>query len=196
MSSLYLYIFLLFLSFALEKWGDKEKLYRAIREGDPKAFKAFYDSHFDQLFLFLRNRQIRSDVAKDLIQKAFLYIWENRDNIKPEKSLKAYLFRIAYTRMLNYLKQRKETVPAEEALDGVAATHESEVEYRDLQSALQQTIKSMPEKRRMVFESCFIQELTYKETAEVLSVSIKTVESHMALALRDVREALKIYQGF
>lgn len=194
MNFLSVYLLLLMLGFALDQWADKRELYRAIRDGDRDAFRAFYNNYFDPLFLFLRNRGISPDVSKDLIQKAFIYIWEHRDSVDPDKSLKSYLYRIAYTRMLNYLDSKKETVDAEEVLQNQGVKPRLMAEYGDLQSALQRTVKSMPEKRRIVFESCFIQEMTYSETAEMLSISVKTVETHMGLALRDVRKALKIFR--
>jgi RNA polymerase sigma-70 factor (ECF subfamily) len=52
----------------------------------------------------------------------------------------------------------------------------------------------MPERRKAVFEHCFIHELSYKETAEVLSISPKTVENHMALAFKDMRASLEKFQ--
>ena len=189
-----LYLFFLLLGFAMEQWADKHKLYRAIRDGDREAFRAFYNQYFDPLFLFLRNRGIGPDISKDLIQNAFIYIWEHRSSVDPGKSLKSYLYRIVYTRMLNYLDSKKESVDANEVLSNHQVKPLFTVEYGDIQSALQRTVKSMPEKRRIVFESCFIQEMTYSETAEMLSLSVKTVETHMALALRDVRDALKIFR--
>jgi RNA polymerase sigma-70 factor (ECF subfamily) len=194
MYSAAIYILIFILGLSMSRWPEKQELYRAIRDGDENAFRVFYNQYFDPLFLFLRNRGISPDVAKDLIQKAFIYVWEHRKRIEPEKSLKSYLYRIAYTRMLNYLDSKKETVDAEEVLSKRKVQPDRVAEYGDLQSALQKAVKSMPEKRRVVFESCFIQEMTYRETAEMLSLSVKTVEAHMALALRDVRKALTVFR--
>lgn len=180
--------------FALASASDRADLYKAIQDGDQDAFKDFFDNHYDNIFLYLLNRGMNQQEAEDLTQKAFVYIWENRDNINPDLSLKSYLYRIAYTRMLNHFKQSKETEVLPEQLPLEHANPEENAEYEELQSALKKAIKKMPERRRAVFEHCFIQELSYRETAEILSISRKTVENHMAHAYKDVRESLKIFK--
>jgi len=180
--------------FALANASDRADLYKAIQDGDQDAFKDFFDNHYDNIFLYLLNRGMNQQEAEDLTQKAFIYIWENRNNIKPDLSLKSYLYRIAYTRMLNHFEQKKETEVLPEQLPLEHANPEENVEYEELQSALKKAIKKMPERRRAVFEHCFIQELSYRETAEILSISRKTVENHMAHAYKDVRESLKTFK--
>lgn len=185
-------IFIILLS--TEDQSSGKQIYEAIKEGDEKAFKVFFDEHYDALYIFLRNRSVRRDVAEDLIQKAFVYIWENRQNIKPHLSLKAYLFRIAYTRMLNHFDQKKDFLDLEKQTNGISTTPHDSAEFNDLREAFHKAIEEMPEKRRLVFESCFLQDLTYKETAKIMSISVKTVENHMALAFKDLRKALKIFK--
>ena len=69
-------------------------------------------------------------------------------------------------------------------------TPESDVDYRELLQIVKQAIKDMPEKRGLVFESCFMNQHTYKETAKAMDVSVKTVENHMTLAFKDLRAVL------
>lgn len=181
---------LLFL-FASMPQAERQELYEAIKNGDQHAFKAFYDTNFEKLFAYLKNRGIRSDAAEDIIQKAFIYIWENRRKIDSSLSLRAYIYRIAYTRMLNYIDQKKETTEWDTSFNKTEITPHEDAEYSDLKSSFRQALKKMPERRRAVFEHCFIHELTYKETADVLSISPKTVENHMALAFKDMRASLE-----
>lgn len=184
---------LLFIALTTDYFEDQSQLYKAIQEGDENAFEAFFDEHYDALFVFLRSRNIPKEIAEDLIQKAFIYIWENRKRIKPNLSLKAYLFRIAYTRMLNHLEQERDHLDIEDHTTHTTKTPHDSAEYSDLNEAFREAISNMPERRRAVFESCFIEDFTYKETAELLSISVKTVENHMALAFKDLRKELKIF---
>lgn len=188
-----LFDLLLFIALATDSSERSSELYEAIKHGDEGAFKEFYNKHFDALFVFLRSRNINREVAEDLIQKAFLYIWEHRERIKPDLSLKAYLFRIAYTRMLNHVEQSRDHAEIDDEVNSSTNTPHDAAEYRDLHSAFEEAVSNMPERRRAVFESCFIEDLTYKETAKLLSISVKTVENHMALAFKDLRKELKIY---
>lgn len=174
---------------------DDPELLLAIKNGDHKAFRTFFEKHHNYLYHFLLKRGVSEQQAEDLIQQAFVMIWEKRDQIDTSKSLRSYLFRIAYTRMLNVF--RDTTKFAEEAdPDLEQASHETDkqVQTKELGQAIEASISSMPEKRQEVFRLCFIQEFTYKEAAEVLQVSVKTIENHMGLALKDLRSKLERFR--
>ncbi|MEX2463980.1 MAG: RNA polymerase sigma-70 factor, partial [Balneolaceae bacterium] len=172
---------------------DSFALYEAIKNGDQDAFKKFYDTYFEKLYLYLKSRDIRSDAAEDLIQKAFIYIWENRQKINPDLSLKAYLYRIAYTRMINHVNKNKSAEKLSTQHTESPDTPLEQLQYRELHQSMKEAVQQMPERRRAVFEHCFLNEFTYKETAKILDISPKTVENHMALALKEIRASLKKY---
>lgn len=182
---------ILLLAFAKYNGIDPSSLFAAIRKGDQEAFKTFYDEHYDGLYRFMVSRGMSHAEAQDLVQKAFVMIWEKRDGIDETKSLRAYLFQIAYSRMLNHVeymsKFDEEDPPQEES--GVH-TPETDIDYKELLRIVKQAIRNMPEKRGLVFESCFMEQHTYKETADAMNVSVKTVENHMSLAFKDLRAVL------
>ncbi len=185
------------LATASTKVEDENKIASQIKAGDHDAFKDFYDLHYDSLFRFLVSKNTSREAAKDLIQKAFIYIWEHRKNIDPQKSLRAYIFQIAYTRMLNHHRDNKkfdieETVPEQHT----SHTPEDSARASDLKSAINQAIEEMPKKRSAVFQLCFIEDFTYKEAAETLEVSPKTIENHMGLALKDMRKYLQNFVNY
>ncbi|MGK7370945.1 MAG: sigma-70 family RNA polymerase sigma factor [Candidatus Halalkalibacterium sp. M3_1C_030] len=189
--------YLILLTFALSKLSDSERaeLARSIKNGDHRAFKNFFDNHNKALYRYLMSKGISQEAAKDLIQKAFIYIWEHRQQIDPAKSLQAYLFRIGYTRTLNYIRDHSKFDDSEELpVLEQDSNPEDFARASELKEAIDLAINNMPEKRGLVFEMCFIQEFTYRETAESLDISIKTVENHMGLALKDIRAALKEFK--
>jgi len=166
-----------------------------IKKGDHKAFKEFFDRYNAFLLNYLMKRGTAKEAAKDLVQQAFLMIWEKRSEIDETKSLRAFLFRIAYTRMLNLFRDHSKFDEVADPEDNSVIDADVETEEKDhLGSVIEKAISSMPEKRQEVFRMCFVQEFTYKETAQVLNVSIKTIENHMGLALKDMRKLLKDYQ--
>lgn len=189
---------LVLLALATSSSGEIEKseLAAKIRNGNHAAFRSFFETYHQALFQFLLSRKVDPATAEDLIQQAFVYIWENRSNIDPTKSLRAYLFKIAYTRMLNHIRDHKKFDDSKESVTIRETNHTPEDAARaeDLRRAIQHAIDEMPEKRGLVFEFCFIQEFTYKEAAKTLDVSVKTIENHMALALKDIRAALKTFR--
>lgn len=174
---------------------ERSELARAIKNGDHSAFKTFYESHHAELLRYLLGKGISKETAKDLIQKAFIYIWEHRQKIDPSKSLRAYLFRIGYTRMLNHIRDHDKYDHTNEfsSLE-TNNSPDAEIKAKELQKAIDTAIENMPDKRGLVFEMCFLQEFTYRETADTLDISIKTVENHMGLALKDIRLALEDFK--
>ncbi|MEX1135382.1 MAG: RNA polymerase sigma-70 factor [Balneolales bacterium] len=189
---------ILFCILALSKDNDLDRLAisEAIKNGDQKAFRTFFDRHYPGLYRFMRSRGMSHDEAEDLVQKAFVMIWEKRAGIDETKSLRAYLFQIAYSRMLNHIEYHskfKDEDPPDDAVN--IDNPETDADYSELLKQIKKNITSMPEKRAMVFELCFMKQFTYKETAESMNVSVKTVENHMALAFKDMRSALTNVYG-
>lgn len=188
---------LVLLVLALSSGNGQDDVYLAgkIKTGNHQAFETFFNTHYDSLFRFLISKNTAPEAAKDLIQKAFVYIWEHRQKIDPHKSLRAYIFRIAYTRMLNYHRDNNKfnneaDIPEQQTTE----TPEDTARANELHNAIEQAVEQMPEKRGTVFRLCFIEDLTYKEAAESLDISRKTVENHMGLALKDMRQVLKVFQ--
>lgn len=182
---------LLILAFGTGFGPGEITIARKIREGDKEAFRKFFEQHHRQVYFMLIGKGVRESVAEDIIQQAFLTIWEKRSEIDENKSLKGFLFRISYNRALNHFRDSKKFDDSDE-LPEISNNLDpaDDVQERLLLDAIDKAINNMPEKRRMVFEMCFMQELTYRETAEAMQLSIKTVENHMGLALKEIRASL------
>ncbi len=190
---------LLFLAFAGQDDSlDGKDLSVEIRNGNQQAFRTFYDRHYPGLYRFMVSRGMSHDEAADLVQNAFVMIWERRSDIDEKKSLRAFLFQIAYSRMLNHITYQSkftgDAAPDVQTGEIGETDSERDLNYSELLGRIRKVIAAMPEKRATVFELCFMKQFTYKETAEALGVSQKTVENHMALAFRNLRsELIKIY---
>ncbi|NNE71411.1 MAG: sigma-70 family RNA polymerase sigma factor, partial [Rhodothermales bacterium] len=171
--------------------GDDQALAESIRNGDRSAFRKFFEAWHKPLLRYLLHRRVPPDVAEDLVQNAFVHIWENRGKIRTDGSLKGLLFRIGYTRALNHFRDtaRFEGELDEQAL-GVPAPDVDPAEQRDVRDRVREAVDALPERRRAVFELCVLEGLSYAEAAEALEISRKTVENHMGYALKAVRERL------
>ncbi|MBO6576314.1 MAG: sigma-70 family RNA polymerase sigma factor [Rhodothermales bacterium] len=167
---------------------DEAGLARAIRAGDRTAFRTFFEAHHQALLRYLVHKQVAPDVAEDLVQNAFVYIWEQRHQIRDDGSLRGLLFRIGYTRALNHFR---DTARLTGDLPDEAAPEADPGERMDVQEQVARAVARLPERRRAVFELCVLQGLTYREAAEALEITPKTVENHMGYALKAVREELK-----
>lgn len=189
-------LILLLLALSRESDLDDHALSLAIKNGDQKAFEQFFNRHYDHLYRFMVSRNMSHEEARDLAQKAFVMIWEKRDGIDETKSLRSYLFTIAYTRMLNHVEYQSKFKDTELPDDETSVKNtDSTIDYKELIQIIKKIISEMPEKRGMVFDLCFMQEFTYKETADALDVSPKTIENHMTLAFKDLRTRLTQIYG-
>jgi RNA polymerase sigma-70 factor (ECF subfamily) len=171
---------------------DARDLAQRIRDGDRDAFRTFFDRHHGTLYGFLQSRGVSAADAEDLVQNAFLYVWQHRDRIDPDRSLRAYLFRIGHTRALNHHRDAARVDP-DATVDRTPsrdATPDAEALTREQRARIDDAIADLPERRRMVARLCLVNGFTYQEAASVLDVARKTVENHMRLALKDLRDAL------
>jgi RNA polymerase sigma-70 factor (ECF subfamily) len=169
-----------------------------IRDGDQQAFRSFFELHQHALMRFLLSRRVNREQAEDLIQQAFLTIWDKRAQIDTSKSLRSFLFTVAYNSMLNRIRDNREEVAGSTGRlpeESDFHTPEDDAMNSEAMKAMHGRLAVMPEKRRAVFELCYLQELSHREVAEIMDISTKTIENHMSIALRELREALKRYMG-
>jgi RNA polymerase sigma-70 factor (ECF subfamily) len=178
----------LLLSLAFSASGDLDDraLAASIRAGDAQAFRVFYERHYDSLYRYLVSRGADGAHAEDLIQKAFLLIWEKREAIDPGKSLRSYLFTIGFTKYLNDQKRaaKSTSVEGDDWPPVEGQSPEDSLRYRELMSTVHAAVEAMPEKRRMVFELCFLKQYSYQEAADALSLFRRQCRSrHAGFAL-------------
>ena len=186
-------VYYLLILLALKKEGnhDDPELLLSIKAGDHKAFKTFFKTHHAFLYHFLLKKGMSEQQSEDLVQQAFVLIWEKRSEINVKKSLRAYLFKIAYNRMLNVIRDNSKFEDNVTAFEGDSYNEpDHPIQNTELATAIDKAIQSMPNKRQTVFRLCFIQEFTYRDAADILNVSHKTIENHMGLALKELREKL------
>jgi RNA polymerase sigma-70 factor (ECF subfamily) len=165
------------------------ELIKAIRHANKTAFRALCQIYYDPLYRFLWRKTRAEETAKDLVQELFLNVWKNRANLDETRSCKAYLYRAANNLAINHLKQkaaRQAYTIESSASERIAATDEQ----HDFQEYAEEVLHDLPEEQRLVFTLNKFEGLKYIEIAEMLHISIKTVESRMSKALKTLREKL------
>jgi RNA polymerase sigma-70 factor, ECF subfamily len=180
---------------ALTRPGDDDAaLAPRIIRGDRDAFAEFFDRHHAGLYAFLRSHGSDDDQAREIVQHAFVRLWDARERLRADGYLRAYLYRIALNHASNERRRRGHIVydlSDRAASDSLPDELAVEAEFRQ---ALEVAVARLPERRRHVFTLCMIEQFTYAEAAAALNVSVKTVENHMTLALRDLRSALSAFR--
>lgn len=172
---------------------DESKWVKKLKSDDPDALEFLFKKHCQPLLNFSQRIVYETETAENIVQDVFLKVWENRKSLKLGTSIKSYLFTITRNESLKY--QRHQTVVREfeetvRDLHSSVETPDEQLIESELESYIHKAIDLLPEKRREIFMMNRFDELTYKEIAEVLNISLKTVETQMGRALKRLREIL------
>ena len=155
-------------------------------------FKAEYDSLCRFAFTFLKD----PDDAEEVVQNCFVKLWDGRKSIEIGDFPKSYLFKMIRNASLNQIKHisiREDYKAYNERVNQESETVEDQIEFNELQDKVSAVIQKMPPQRKRVFEMSRFEGLKYREIAEHLNLSVKTVENHMGSAIKYLRTELKEY---
>lgn len=161
------------------------------------TFETFFKLHYDALCRFAYCYVKDSDEAEEIVQNCFVRLWEEKQIRIIEVSSKAYLYTSVRNASLNHIKHIRIKSDYQSYRkhnrDFYRNETEDEIEGNELQERITIAIAKMPEKRQAVFNLSRIEGLKYKEIAEQLDISPKTVENHMGSAIKFLRTELKDY---
>ena len=160
-----------------------------IKASDDAAFKVLFYRYYEPLFRFVARRLPAGEAPPDVVQDVFARLWQNRAAINPDQPLKAYLFRIANNILIDQYRKR-EVRQAYAAQHDVTAPAVAPVEHFDVEEHVMEAIAQLPDTVRQTFILSRFEDLTYREIAALLDVSVKTVESRMSKALKQLRTCL------
>ncbi|WP_321997544.1 RNA polymerase sigma-70 factor [Draconibacterium orientale] len=177
---------------------EENNLFINIQQGDEKAFEKLFKLYYGYLCNFA-TKIIADDVAaEEIVQDFFVKFWERRTDLSVESSLKNYLFRSVKNLCLNYIKHNNIKLQHAQKVIAESETSNFNNDYIevDLAADIAKSIEELPEKRREIFRLSREEGLKYREIAEKLNISIKTVEAQMSLAIKSLRDKLKKYNTF
>lgn len=162
---------------------------------DQRTFEQLFQSYFDYLVNFAKQYVQDQNIAEDICQSVFIKLWEKRTEINPNQSIKSYLFTSVKNRSLNYIrdhkKYRSKVLDVDLADIEYFEEEEGDLNIDELKVKLEKALASLPEKCRKVFEMSRFEGLKYREIADELDISQKTVEAHMSKAIKTLRIELK-----
>jgi RNA polymerase sigma-70 factor, ECF subfamily len=158
-------------------------------------FEALFNTYYKQLCRFSFRIVHDKDKAEDVVQTCFVNFWQKRETLTIQSSFKAYLFRSVYNRSINEYTRSKKIINEEVSILSETSGSISEdpilvMQAQEMQQKIDQAIAAMPDGCRTIFMLSREDQLSYKEIAEMLEISIKTVENQMGKALKIMREHL------
>jgi len=158
-----------------------------------QLFKKYYNELCGYAYQYFRDR----DTVEDIVQDLFYKLWQKRERLEIRSSFRAYLYRAVYNNTLQVLKEKNslQTIDDQQGNYEVILSDEifETVESKEIHQIIEKTLEKMPERVRKIFELSRFEGLKYREIAEHLSISIKTVEANMGKALKIFRKSLKEY---
>jgi len=175
---------------------NNEQLIPLLLSGDEETFESVYKYFLRPLHRYAITMLKDDDAAKGMVQNIFLKLWERRETLQFNGSLQAYLYASVYHECLNYLRHEKVKLNHQDhitySMKNNTETNDS-MELTDLKEKVQQAMNLLPEKCRTIFQLSRFDELKYREIADFLGISIKTVEAQMGKALKILRYKLLEY---
>jgi RNA polymerase sigma-70 factor, ECF subfamily len=167
---------------------------------DRKSFESLFRDEYNGLCFFAQMYVKDSEAAREIVQDAFMGLWEKRATIDITRNVRAYLTTGIRNKCLNYLRDNKkfhtnlleiENLPSNDEPPGsFISDHLTE---QELHNSIQNAIGELPEKCREVFLLSRNENLKYREISEKLGISVKTVEAQMSKALLYLRTRLSGY---
>jgi RNA polymerase sigma-70 factor (ECF subfamily) len=170
----------------------------AIKIGDGNAFAKLFSMEFRNIKFFAYQYLNDLAQAEDVAQETFLSLWMNRATIADNSNLKALLLTIAKNKSLNILRAqlrfKKDPLEKSEAMLNIKALNsnyiESQIDAAALAETIEQTRNMLPQQIRTSFDLSRLENRTYEEIAKIKGVTVKSVEYHIAVALKLFRKKL------
>lgn len=181
-----------------ENYLPGNTILQEIKEDNQEAFNKLFRYYYPRLLAYVSS-VMDDEIAEDITQDVFLYVWENRKNLYIGGGFHSYLFQSAYTRCLDVIRKKntmeKYTVHME-LLEQHRFLQENgckEIERlytQDFHQTLNNLLNELPEQRRAIFKLSYLSGMKTKEISEKLNVPQRTVESHIYLALKFLRSRM------
>lgn len=165
------------------------------REGSETAFNLLFRRYFTRLYNYTFSFTKDSFIAEELVMDVMIKLWLKKGNIHIQNELGPYLFRAMKNRLINHWRKKVlqtaslETTEEFDYADAQAADHS--IISSELQTHYQQQLNSLSPQRKKVFELSRDQEMSHREIATELNLSIKTVENHIGAALNFLRKNMR-----
>lgn len=173
---------------------NQEKVIALLAEDSQLALEELFNYYYPQLYNFSKAFLKSDDGIDDILQEVFLKIWRNRKKIRSNNTFKSYIFTIAQNLLLNELRSRLNDKKMKDKLGKLVVAEEylsfQQLEYKELERKIDQAVESLPEKQKEIFLKSRLDGLSYKEIAEELGVTTKTIEYHISQAIRLIKNQL------
>lgn len=158
-----------------------------------ESFEKMYKAHYKALRNAAENIIRDPEGAHDIVQEVFLKLWPKRNDLSVILNQKAYLFRSVINASISYLESNKKKVRMGDLKFEAQGSADTDLMRKELMDKIQIALDTLPPKCKAIFVLSRFEEMKNKQIAEVLGLSLKTVENQMGIALKKMKDELKNY---
>lgn len=173
---------------------DERRLIRDLKRGDAMAYAAIYHRYFQPLYTYSRQFTKSAHDAEDLVQDVFAKLWQSRENIRHEDSIKGLLFTVARNNLISTFRRMASAPALEDYMDHVntlGREDASAIEYKEFVEQLERAIDTLPPAQQRVFRMSRLEYLSNNEIADRLGINEQSVKNSLSQALKQLRAHLK-----
>lgn len=178
---------------------DKE-LFQRIKKGDENALELLFKKYYSTLCLYVQTFVHLPELSEDIVTDMYTDIWLKRKQISIDHNVKSYLYTTSRNAALAYIRKKKlDTISLDDYYINNPDDADDPIEklsQEQIQEQIQKILLEIPPRSRQVFILHRLEELKYKEVAEMLDISIKTVENHMAVAIKILNQKKDLIKKF
>ncbi len=175
----------------LSHFNEKEILF-SLSQSNEEALKLLYQQYWQPLFLSAYNVLKDKEACEDIIQEIFIQLWQKRERLNITTSLVAYLFTAARYQVFHQIKKSAGRPELFERLEDRFSTDAPDIPLyvKDLQERVNTAVDNLPDQCKNIYRLSRDHHFSYKEIADHLQISPKTVENQLSIALKKLRIAL------
>lgn len=181
--------------YAEEMLIDEKTLVLRLVDGDEDAFCELYAAYKSRLIYFAMRFLKSREYAEDVFQDAFAMIWQGRRFINPDASFSSYLYTIVRNRVLNQLRELNNQDKFREHILSQSVDYsndtKNEILANDLQQLIARALQRLTPRQREIFEMSRERQMSHKDIAEALGISVNTVQESISLSLKSLRGYLQ-----
>ena len=183
----------------LETPQPEKEIVKRLTEGDEQAFEKIYQAYGPRLYPKLLRLVKSVSPTEEILQEVFIKIWEYRASIDPEKSFRAFLFKIAENKVYDFFRKASRDQKFKTEFTAIAT--ENDLVLREFMNddeksvLLQNAIGMLPAQRQQVFRLIKLERRSYKDVSELLGISLSTISDHVVKATKAIRKQLENYNA-
>ncbi|MEE9438204.1 MAG: RNA polymerase sigma-70 factor [Saprospiraceae bacterium] len=173
---------------------DNSKILSLLSSQPELALKLLYDKYYSYICSVIYKMIGDSGTTEDIAQEVFIEVWKRKETLSIDSSLRGYLRRTAVNKTLNVIRAKRMKFEQEDTILHLSSPEPASqltMEAEEMRLVINRSIEALPDRCRLVFGLSRFEELSYKEIASKLEISVKTVENQISKALKLLRLAVK-----